>query len=32
MRLWVTVGVVVAWLVALSCYDIRARRLPNALT
>jgi leader peptidase (prepilin peptidase) / N-methyltransferase len=32
MRLGVTVGVVLAWLVALSCYDIRARRLPNALT
>jgi len=32
MRLGMTVGVVVAWLVALSCYDIRARRLPNALT
>ena len=32
MRLGATVGVVLAWLVALSCYDIRARRLPNALT
>ncbi len=32
MRLGVSVGVVLAWLVALSCYDIRARRLPNALT
>src|SRR5271163_2625105 len=32
MRLGVTVGVVLAWLVALSCYDIRQRRLPNALT
>ena len=27
-----TVGVVLAWLVALSCFDIRARRLPNAPT
>jgi leader peptidase (prepilin peptidase) / N-methyltransferase len=26
------VGLVVAWLVALSCYDIAERRLPNALT
>lgn len=32
MRLGVTVGVVLAWLVVLSCYDIRTRRLPNALT
>jgi leader peptidase (prepilin peptidase)/N-methyltransferase len=32
MRLGVTVGVVLAWLMALSCYDIRTRRLPNALT
>ena len=32
MRLGATVGVVLAWLVVLSCYDIRARRLPNALT
>ncbi len=32
MRLGVTVGVVLAWLVVLSCYDIRQRRLPNALT
>ena len=32
MRLGVTVGVVLAWLVGLSCYDIRTRRLPNALT
>jgi leader peptidase (prepilin peptidase)/N-methyltransferase len=24
--------VVLAWLVVLSCYDIRTRRLPNALT
>jgi leader peptidase (prepilin peptidase)/N-methyltransferase len=32
MRLGLTVGVVLAWLVALSCCDIRARRLPNALT
>jgi leader peptidase (prepilin peptidase)/N-methyltransferase len=26
------VAVVVVWLVALSCYDIRRRRLPNLLT
>ncbi len=32
MRLGMSVGVVVAWLLALSCCDIRARRLPNALT
>jgi leader peptidase (prepilin peptidase)/N-methyltransferase len=32
MRLGVTVGAVLAWLAALSCYDIRTRRLPNALT
>jgi leader peptidase (prepilin peptidase) / N-methyltransferase len=32
MRLGLSVGVVLAWLVALSCFDIRARRLPNALT
>jgi leader peptidase (prepilin peptidase)/N-methyltransferase len=32
MRLGVTVGLVLAWLAALSCYDIRTRRLPNALT
>ena len=32
MRLGVTVGVVLAWLVVLSSYDIRARRLPNVLT
>jgi leader peptidase (prepilin peptidase)/N-methyltransferase len=32
MRLGLTVGVVLAWLVALCCCDIRARRLPNALT
>jgi leader peptidase (prepilin peptidase)/N-methyltransferase len=32
MRLGVTVGVVLAWMVVLSCYDIRARRLPNVLT
>ena len=32
MRLGVTVGVVLAWLVVLSCYDTRTRRLPNALT
>jgi leader peptidase (prepilin peptidase) / N-methyltransferase len=32
MRLGVTVGVVLGWLVMLSCYDIRQRRLPNALT
>ena len=32
MQLGMSVGVVVAWLVALSCCDIRARRLPNALT
>jgi leader peptidase (prepilin peptidase) / N-methyltransferase len=32
MRLGATVGVVLAWLVVLSCYDISARRLPNALT
>ncbi|MBX9979916.1 MULTISPECIES: prepilin peptidase [Mycobacterium] len=25
-------GIVVAWLVALCCYDIRQRRLPNWLT
>lgn len=31
MRIGVA-GVVLAWLVALSCYDIAARRLPNALT
>ena len=32
MRLGATVGVVLVWLVVLSCYDIRTRRLPNALT
>ena len=32
MRFGVTIGVVLAWLVVLSCYDIRARRLPNVLT
>ena len=26
------VGLVAAWLVALSCYDIAGRRLPNLLT
>lgn len=31
MRIGVA-GVVLGWLVALSCYDIRARRLPNVLT
>jgi leader peptidase (prepilin peptidase) / N-methyltransferase len=28
----VIAGVVLAWLVVLSCYDIAERRLPNALT
>jgi leader peptidase (prepilin peptidase) / N-methyltransferase len=28
----VTVGAVFVWLAALSCYDIRQRRLPNRLT
>jgi leader peptidase (prepilin peptidase)/N-methyltransferase len=28
----VLVGVVLGWLTLLSCYDIRDRRLPNALT
>jgi len=32
MRLGVTVGLVLVWLVVLSCYDIRQRRLPNVLT
>src|ERR1700758_1376376 len=27
-----TVAVVLVWLAALSCYDIRQRRLPNGLT
>ncbi|WP_310785920.1 A24 family peptidase [Mycobacterium sp. Z3061] len=26
------IGMVAAWLIALSCYDIRQRRLPNRLT
>jgi leader peptidase (prepilin peptidase)/N-methyltransferase len=26
------IGMVAAWLIALSCYDIRQRRLPNLLT
>ena len=26
------VGLVLVWLAALSCYDLRQRRLPNALT
>ena len=25
-------GVVLAWLIALSCYDVAERRLPNLLT
>jgi leader peptidase (prepilin peptidase)/N-methyltransferase len=28
----VVAGVVLAWFAVLSCYDIRQRRLPNALT
>jgi leader peptidase (prepilin peptidase) / N-methyltransferase len=32
MGVWVAVGCVLAWLAALSIYDIRERRLPNWLT
>ncbi|KQY09580.1 peptidase A24 [Mycobacterium sp. Root135] len=29
---WIGLGAAVAWLVALTVYDVRQRRLPNALT
>src|SRR5689334_13567292 len=29
---WVGLGAAVAWLAALTVYDVRQRRLPNALT
>ena len=29
---WIGLGPAVAWLVALTVYDVRQRRLPNALT
>src|SRR5512144_573211 len=29
---WIGLGAAVAWLVALTAYDVRQRRLPNALT
>ncbi|MDP7721046.1 A24 family peptidase [Mycobacterium sp. TY814] len=32
MRIGIGIGIVAAWLVALSYYDVRERRLPNRLT
>jgi prepilin signal peptidase PulO-like enzyme (type II secretory pathway) len=29
---WIGLGAAVAWLVTLTVYDVRQRRLPNALT
>jgi leader peptidase (prepilin peptidase) / N-methyltransferase len=29
---WIGLGAAVAWLIALTVYDVRQRRLPNALT